>query len=37
METNHLKLDISPFYINTFNMYEKCTRVKSISERPKDV
>jgi hypothetical protein len=37
-ETNHHKLDISPFYIqNTFNMYEKFTRVKSISERPKDV
>lgn len=32
------KLDIFPFYIkNTFNMYEKCTRVKSVSKRAKNV
>lgn len=37
-KTNHHKLDIFPSYIkNTCNMYEKCTRVKSVSKRAKDV
>jgi len=37
METNHHKLDISSFYIKKYIQHVwKCTRVKSISERPKE-